>query len=274
MQTAHARRGSNSIRLVAVLLLMLGLVIPATAAAGLPNGRREKPTIVLVHGAWADETGWAQVVRELQKDGYKTVTPRLALESLEGDVAIVRAALDGIRGQKLLVAHSYGGFVVSNAAYGRWDVVGIVYTAAFVPDAGDSIVSLGAGYVESAAIHHLIFTGEPWNSLSFIDPAYFRAIFAADLSARQAAEFNDAQIPAHPSLLVTPSGPGAWHHLPTWYAISGKDLIIDPAQQRWMAERAGARIVEFKQDSHVGGYTVHAKQFSNLIEKAVRSTFH
>jgi pimeloyl-ACP methyl ester carboxylesterase len=226
---------------------------------------------VLVHGAWADETGWQQVVQELHRDGYNTVTPTLALESLEGDVAIVRAALDGVRGQKLLVAHSYGGFVVSNAALGRSDVVGIVYTAAFVPDEGDSIVSLGQGFIESAAIHHLIFTGEPWASPSFIDPAYFHEIFAADLSQGQAAEFNDAQIPANPALLVAPSGPGAWHDLPTWYAISDTDLIIDPAQQRWMAERAGATIIEFKKASHVGGYTVHAKQFSNLIVKAARS---
>jgi pimeloyl-ACP methyl ester carboxylesterase len=255
-----------------VALLLVASLIPAVASAGKGLGRGPKPTIVLVHGAWADPSGWAQVIDLLEADGYQTVAPRLDLHSIEGDVAIVRAALDAIPGDKLLVAHSYGGIVISNAAAGRTDILGLVYTAAFVPDEGDSIVTLGEGYTPPAALGHLVFTGDPWASPAYIDPAYFHEVFAADLTVEQAAEFNAAQQPANPAILVSPSGPVAWHDLPTWYAISGTDLIIDPALQRWMADRAGATTIEFKKDSHVGGYTVHARQFTNLIDKAARVT--
>src|SRR4051794_36805701 len=120
-----------------ILLASIALLLTLLPATALASKATTSPTIVLVHGAWADPSGWKQVVRELHDDGYRTVTPTLDLLSIEGDVAIVRATLDNIPGQKLLVAHSYGGIVISNAAYGRTDVLGLVYTAAFVPDQGD-----------------------------------------------------------------------------------------------------------------------------------------
>ena len=258
--------------LIAAAVLLLSSLTPVSVGAGNATGHGPKPTIVLVHGAWADPSGWEEVVNRLNKDGYQTVTPRLDLLSVEGDVAIVRAALDAICGEKILVAHSYGGFVISNASYGRSDIRALVYTAGFVPDEGESAATLFEGYAPSRALEHLVFTGEPWNSPAFIDPAFFHEVFAADLSARQAAKLNDAQQPAHPATLVTPSGPVGWHDLPIYYAVSGQDLVIDPNLQRFMAERAGATTIEFKKDSHAGGFTVHAHQFTNLIERAVRDT--
>jgi pimeloyl-ACP methyl ester carboxylesterase len=258
--------------ILAIVALLLVTLTPLAADAGKANGHGPKPTIVLVHGSWAGPSGWQQVVDRLHKNGYQTVTPTLDLLSIEGDAAIVRAALDAIAGDKILVAHSYGGIVVSNASYGRSDIRAIVYAAAFVPDQGETSLSLLEGYAPSAALDHLVFTGEPWNSPAFLDPAFFHEIFAADLSAEEAQEMNDAQQATHPATFLAPSGPVGWHDLPTYYAVSGQDLIIDPKLERWMAQRAGATTIEFKKASHVGGYTVHAQQFTNLIERAVRET--
>jgi pimeloyl-ACP methyl ester carboxylesterase len=258
--------------LIAAAALLLPLLLPISANAGNAYGHGPKPTIVLVHGAWADPSGWQQVVDRLQKDGYETVTPRLDLLTPDGDVAIVRAALDAIAGEKILVAHSYGGFVISNASAGRSDIRALVYTAGFVPDEGESAASLFEGYAPSAALEHLVFTGEPWNSPAFIDPAFFHEVFCADVSDEEAAAMNAAQQATHPAALFAPSGPVGWHDLPTYYAVSGQDLVIDPNLQRFMAQRAGATTIEFKKASHAGGFTVHAHQFTNLIERAVRET--
>jgi len=269
----------NPSKLGRSFLSVIAVVLVALLVAGVPVLARDnaahfdrRPTIVLVHGAWADASGWNRVVAELRDDGFKTVAPTLDLNSIDGDVAIVRAALDRIPGKKILVAHSYGGIVISNAAYGRSDVLGLVYSAAFVPDAGDSIVSLGQGFVQSEALNHLIFTGEPFASPAYIDPAFFPQYFAQDLSPRLAAKLNAAQRPINTPILFTPSGLVAWHTLPSWYAVSGSDLIIDPAEQRWMAARAGATTITFNNASHIGGIVAHADGFTALIEKAVRVT--
>lgn len=166
---------------VLALVAAAALLGSASATAGA------KPTIVLVHGAWASPAGWDEVVAALRKDGYATATPGLELGSVAGDVATVRATLDGIPGEKILVAHSYGGFVISNAAFGRPDVLALVYTAAFVPDEGESLLSLGAGYQPPAALAHLVWTGAPFASPAFIEPSFFREDFAQDLNPKLAA---------------------------------------------------------------------------------------
>ncbi len=271
-----ARRSWTRALLLAALVVLVALTAPTTTASANPGGNEDprKPTIVLVHGAWAGPSSWDKVVARLHDDGYRTATPTLDMLSLDGDIATVRATLDQIRGQKILVGHSYGGFVISNAAYGRSDVRGLVYAAAFVPDQGDTIVSLGEGFQPSEVFGHLIFTGDPFASPAYIDPAFFRQFFAQDLRPRLTAKLNAAQRPINAPILFTPSGPVAWHSLPSWYAVSGADLMIDPAQQRWMATRAGSTTVEFADASHVGGIIRYASQFTKLIEHAVKVTTH
>ncbi len=255
--------------------LILSIVLAAFSGPAVATQNAvatDEPIIVLVHGAWASPSGWDMTVARLEKNGYTAVTPRLDLLGIASDAEIVEATLDAIPGDKLLVGHSYGGTVISNAAYGRSDVVGLVYTAAFVPDEGDSIVSLGEGFVPSEVLHHLEWTGEPFASLAFIEREAFPWVFAGDLSPRQAERLNAGQQPASPAILVTPSGPAAWHDLPSWYAVSGRDLVIDPAQQRWMAQRAGSTTVEFDEASHVGGYTHYVNRFTKLIERAIQAS--
>ena len=268
----RAVRGSTRSRLlrlmVVIAVVLMVSVLPTMARAD----SSERPTIVLVHGAWASSEGWDMVVAGLQKDGYRTATPTLGLQSIAEDVAIVRAALENILGPKILVAHSYGGFVISNAASGRSDVLGLVFTAAFVPDQGDSIFSLGAGFHTSEAFNHFIWTGTPFASPAFIDPAFFAQFFCQDLNPNLEATLNAEQIPLNFSIALTPSGPVAWHTLPSWYAISGKDLMIDPAEELFMAQRAGATTIVFPAASHAGGITHYATGFVKLIEEAVQQT--
>jgi pimeloyl-ACP methyl ester carboxylesterase len=245
---------------------MLSISVFATSARAAESG----PTIVFVHGAFASPAGWDRVVNALHKDGYQTATPALGLESVAGDVAIVRATLDSIPGDKILVGHSYGGFVITNAAVGRGDVRGLVYTAAYVPDVNETITTLGEGYTPGAFLTHLVPAG-PF-PLFIVDPQRFPQDFAQDLNPKLAAEIAAQQRPTSLALFVTPSGPPAWNGLPSWYAVSGEDRAIDPELQRFMAQRAESTTVEFDEASHVGGLTHYAARFVKLIEQAIDAT--
>jgi len=262
----------SAVAIAFVVMLVASIPVLAQEAAGDTG---TLPSIVLVHGAFAGPSGWNEVVARLQRDGYSTTAVTLGGISVAGDIAIVQSTLDGIPGNKILVAHSYGGFVISNAAFGRSDVLGLVYTTGYVPDEGDSLSSLGEGYQLPAWASppfppgHLQFTPFPF---AILDPVYFRDDFAQDLNPKLAASLSAGQIPVSLEVLSTPSGPVAWHNLPTWYAVSAMDRIIDPALQRWMAQRAGATIIEFDDASHAGGFTHYATRFVHLIEDAVQAT--
>ena len=178
-------------------------------ALGFRHQRRaaaSKPTIVLVHGAFASPAGWGPVTDALHKDGYQTATPALGLVSVAGDVAIVRSTLDSIPGDKILVGHSYGGFVITNAATGRKDVRGLVYTAAYVPDDTETINSLSVGYKPPSFLAHLV----PAPAFPFVidNPQFFPEDFAQDLNPKLGAEIAAEQVPTSVNLFGTPSGPG------------------------------------------------------------------
>jgi pimeloyl-ACP methyl ester carboxylesterase len=251
--------------LIAAATLMLSLFAFSTTA----RAAESKPTIVLVHGAFASPDGWGKVTNALHKDGYQTATPTLGLTSVAEDVAIVRSTLDSIPGDKILVGHSYGGFVITNAASGRTDVRGLVYTAAYVPDNGETITALGEGYTPGAFLDHLVFDPFPF---ALVDPQFFPEDFAQDLNPKLGAEIAAQQRPTSLGLFVTPSDSAAWHTLPSWYAVSAHDRAIDPALQRFMAQRAGSTTVKFAAASHVGGLTHYKARLVKLIEQAAAAT--
>ncbi|HEV7564435.1 MAG TPA: alpha/beta hydrolase [Microbacteriaceae bacterium] len=257
-------------------LLAFGALIAAALMLSLPafstsaRAAESDPTIVLVHGAFASPAGWDGVADALHKDGYQTATPALGLTSVSGDVATVRSTLDSIPGDKILVGHSYGGFVTTNAASGRSDVRGLVYTAAYVPDSGETINNLNVGYAPGAFLTHLVFA--PLFPFVIVDPHFFPADFAQDLNPKLAAEIAAAQRPTSLGLFVTASGRAAWPALPSWYAVSGHDRAIDPALQRFMAQRAGSTTVQFADASHIGGLTHYRARFVKLIERAIDAT--
>ena len=134
-------------------LITAALMCSLSALSTSARAAESKPTIVLVHGAFASPAGWSRVADALHKDGYQTATPALGLVSVSEDVAIVRSTLDAIPSDKILVGHSYGGFVITNAASGRTDVLGLVYTAAYVPDNGETITALGEGVGAGVGSH-------------------------------------------------------------------------------------------------------------------------
>jgi pimeloyl-ACP methyl ester carboxylesterase len=256
----------------AAIVALSALTATGSAVSATAVKTDAKPTVVLVHGAFASPAAWDRVAAALHKDGYETATPALVLDSVAGDVSIVQATLDSIGGDKILVGHSYGGFVISNAAVRRTDVLGLVYTAAYVPDAGETIASLNVGFVPPAflAPGHLVLA--PALPDVIIDPRFFREDFAQDLNPKLAADMAAAQHPTSLALLASSSGPGAWHTLPSWYAVSAADRVIDPDLQRLMAERAGSTVVQFDDASHAGGFTHYATRFVKLIEQAARAT--
>jgi pimeloyl-ACP methyl ester carboxylesterase len=271
--TRTTNRKAARSRLIGATAAIIALVaLVATASAATASASDVKPTIVLVHGAFASPAAWLRVTEALHKEGYETATPALGLESLAGDVSIVQGALDSIAGGKILVGHSYGGFVISNAAVGRTDVRGLVYTAAYVPDTGETIAGLNTGFAPPAflAPGHLVFA--PSFPFVTIDPQFFHDDFAQDLNPKLAADMAAAQHPTSLAILGSTSGPGAWHTLPSWYAVSGADRVIDPDLQRFMAGRAGSTVVQFDDASHAGGFTHYATRFVKLIEQAAQAT--
>src|SRR5262245_27739112 len=264
---AVARRG-RVVRLG--VLVVAALVLSLSAFSTSAGASESNPTVVFVHGAFASPDGWEGVADALHKDGYQTATPALSLTSVAADVAIVRSTLDSIPGDKILVGHSYGGFVISNAASGRSDVRGLVYTAAYVPDSGETITSLSAGFAPPTFLEHLIFA--PSFPFVIVDPQFFPDDFAQDLNPKLGAEIAAQQRPTSLALFIDPSGPAAWHSLPSSYAVSAHDRPIDPALQRVMAQRAGSTTIEFAAASHVGGLTHYKARFVKLIERAIAAT--
>jgi pimeloyl-ACP methyl ester carboxylesterase len=269
-QSVTVDRRARLLRFGALIAAALMLSLAAFSASARAAKADPTATIVLVHGAFASPAGWDGVAAALHKDGYQTATPALGLASVSDDVAIVQSTLDSIPGDKILVGHSYGGFVITNAASGRSDVRGLVYTAAYVPDINETINSLSVGYAPGAFQAHLVLA--PSLPFTIVDPQFFPEDFAQDLNPKLGAEIAAQQRPTSLFLFGTPSGPAAWHQLRSWYAVSAHDRAIDPALQRFMAQRAGSTTVQFAAASHVGGLTHYKARFVKLIEQAAQAS--
>jgi pimeloyl-ACP methyl ester carboxylesterase len=209
-----------------------------------------KATIVLVHGAWADAWSWAGVIERLQRDGFTCTAPPNNLRGPSADAAYVRAYLETLPGPIVLVAHSYGGFVITNAATGLANVKALVYVDAFIPDEGQPAgaltgaeSALAAAATDPASLFKLV-PGADGTVDGYLLPATVEASFANDLAPEQAALITATQRPAAVAGFGEPSGPPAWRDIAAWAVIGTQDRIITPGSQRQMAERAGATIVE------------------------------
>lgn len=208
------------------------------------------PTVVLVHGAFADAGSWAGVVLALQAAGVNVQAPANPLRDVSSDAAYLASVANQIPGPVLLVGHSYGGVVISNASPMAENIVGLVYIAAYLPDEGETLQAMAEQATDSLvgpALRPAQFpTGDsatPGTEF-YVDPAAFPAVVAADLPAEQAAVLAASQRPVSAMAFGEPSGPVGWKSLPSWAAISPNDLAIGPSGERFMAERAGAEIVE------------------------------
>lgn len=192
--------------------------------------------IVLVHGAWADGSGWEGVYRALAARGYHVSIVQNPLTSLADDVAAVNRVLARQEGAALLVGHSYGGAVITEAGNAD-NVAGLVYVAAFAPDAGESVSTLIAGGQEAPLQPSA-------DGFLFFNPSVFPQAFAQDVSADRAAFLAAAQVPTAGVAFATPVTRAAWRSKPSFYVLSTEDRIIPPAAQRQMAGRAKATVTE------------------------------
>jgi pimeloyl-ACP methyl ester carboxylesterase len=196
--------------------------------------------IVLVHGGFVDGSGWRGVYDHLTADGYRVAVVQNPTLSLAGDVAATRQVLDGLDGPAVLVGHSYGGVVITEAG-NHPHVAALAYIAAFAPDKGESVSSLIADPAPGAPVPPIL---PPRNGYLFLDRDRFAASFAADVPEAAAAFMADSQVPWGVDALEGSVSEPAWQTKPSWYLVATDDRMIPPAAQRAMSERAGATVTE------------------------------
>jgi pimeloyl-ACP methyl ester carboxylesterase len=242
--------------------LLRRIAVLATAFAALATlpaaAQAAKPTVVLVHGAFADASGWYGVQTILEDKGYKVLSPPNPLRGVSADSAYIKSALSQISGPIVLVGHSYGGMVITNAATGNPNVKALVYIAAYAPDAGDTVLTLSAlgkqGQIGPATLDIKNFPN-PDGSIGqegTIKLNVFHDIFAADLSKKLARNMALAQRPASLVALGEPSGPPAWKTIPSYYMIAGADKAIGADAEKARAARINPKkTVTVKGASHV-----------------------
>jgi pimeloyl-ACP methyl ester carboxylesterase len=221
--------------------------------------------IVLVHGGFVDGAGWESVYKILKKDGYKVSIVQNPTISLEGDVATTKRVLATQDGPAILVGHSYGGAVITEAGSDP-KVAGLVYITAFAPDKGESVAALIKDPPPGAPVPPIL---PPQDGYLLLDKAKFAASFAGDVETEKAAFMADSQVPWGLEALSGKISEPAWKSKPSWYLIATEDKMIPPDAQRAMSKRAGATVVEVK-----GSHAIYVSQpeaVAVLIEQAAKS---
>ncbi|WP_248739043.1 alpha/beta fold hydrolase [Pseudomonas sp. MWU12-2029] len=252
-------------RTLTALTLATGLCLGVSAFA-----QSAKPTVVLVHGAFADASSWNGVAKILEKDGYTVIAAANPLRGVKSDGAAVSALLSSIQSPVVLVGHSYGGNVISEAANDHANVKALVYVSAFAPEAGETVAGLAGKFPGSTLGPTLaapVALADGGKDL-YIQQSKFHDQFAADVPAAQAALMAATQRPVTEAALNEQAGTPAWKHIPSWYIYGDKDRNIPPQAMAFMAQRADAKAVEVvKGGSHVVMVSNPAP-VARLIEKA------
>lgn len=212
---------------------------------------------MLVHGSFADASSWSAVIPALQKRGYPVVAAANPLQGLAGDSTYLKNELAQIKGPIVLVGHSYGGLVISNAATGNPNVRALVYIAAFAPlqgETGNQLIAHAPGGLLGPQVLNVGGYPTPDGQVvleATVKPSAFRPIFAADVPASLTKIAAASQRPTALSTLSDPAGPPAWKRIPSWYLVAGADKAIGAANERFMAKRMHATTVEAKRASHI-----------------------
>jgi pimeloyl-ACP methyl ester carboxylesterase len=222
----------------------------------------EEGTVVLVHGGFVDGSGWQGVYSILRKDGYNVSVVQNPTLSLEDDVAVVKRAIDAQGEPVILVAHSYGGAVLTEAG-NHPNVAALVYIAAFAPDKGESVNTLIADPPPGAPVPPIL---PPQDGFLFLDREKFAASFAADVDPELATFMADSQVPWGVDALGGTISEPAWRSKPSWYLVTTEDRMIPPPAQREMSKRAGSTVVEVEASHSV--YVSQPAAVAELIEKA------
>jgi pimeloyl-ACP methyl ester carboxylesterase len=261
MNLARAAQPARLRLIIIAAVLAVATLVAVTAQAASAHassshvfrwGGGPKPTIVLEHGAWADASSWDGVIRLLQDDGFTVYAPPNPLRGVSYDSSYLKDFLSTIPGPIVLVGHSYGGFVITNAATGNPNVKALVYVDAFIPAQGETLLSLTSAQPGSclagnpADIFNLVpYPGAPTGDVdTYIKQSLVPSCFASGLPASQAAVIAATQRPLAASTLQEPSGTPAWKTIPSWDVIGTADEVLPPAEQLFMAKRAGAHITK------------------------------
>jgi pimeloyl-ACP methyl ester carboxylesterase len=211
----------------------------------------DRPAIVLVHGGFVDGSGWESVYKILRKDGYTVRVVQNPTISLAGDVAVTRRVVNALEGPVILVGHSYGGAVITEAGNDP-KVAGLVYIAAFAPDKGESVSSLIKDPPPGAPVPPIL---PPQDGFLLLDQTKFAASFAGDVDAEAAAFMAESQVPWGVEALGGSISEAAWRTRPSWYLVTTEDRMIPPPAQRFMATRAGSSVVEV-----AGSHSIYVSQ--------------
>jgi pimeloyl-ACP methyl ester carboxylesterase len=232
-----------------------------------------KPTVVLVHGAFAESSSWSGVVSRLLADDYPVLAAAVPLRGVKADSAYLASVLEAIEGEIVLVAHSYGGMLASNAAVGNENVKALVFVGGFAPEAGETAVELSSRFEGSTLGETLAaFPLPDGNTDLYIRQDRYHGQFAADSSPEAAAVLGATQRPITEAALNEAAGEPAWKTVPSWFLFGSDDKNIPVAAHRFMAERAGSRrTVELEGGSHTVGIP-EAAQVVDLIREAAAAT--
>ena len=242
------------------LLLLAMLPLAALALAAAP-----KPSIVLVHGAFADASGWAKIIPILEHDGYYVTAVQIPLTSLGDDIATTKRVLDAQKDPVVVVGHSYGGAVITGAAAGSKNVKSLVYVAAFAPDDNEPLGAAGSKFAAPPLNAALVPDSA---GFLYVDRAKFHEDFCKDLPASEARVMAATQKPLHKSVFEAAVPVAAWKTIPTWFIVSSNDHAINPDLERFYAKRANAKTTEIA-SSHVS-FLSHPKEVAKVIEAAAK----
>ena len=272
MKPKNCSRAAISAALLALGCIgMLGMPV-GSASASEPESA--KPTIVLVHGAFADSSSWDGVISKLQGDGYNVIAAADPLRDLKSDSDYVSDIVKNVNGPVVLVGHSYGGAIITNAATSAGNVKALIYVAAYAPDNNENAFDLTGefpGSILPGALAPPIALPDGAHDL-YILQEKFRSVFAADVPEKQAERMAATQRPVTDSALKGASGPPAWKSIPSWFVYGSADMVIPPAAHAFMAERAGAKkTIAVKGASHVVMVS-HPAVVANLIEEGATGT--
>jgi pimeloyl-ACP methyl ester carboxylesterase len=272
----RSRRTLIVVAVLAVVALLVPLWVGGLASANPSQGDGPRPTIVLVHGDWADGSSWSGVIERLQRRGFTVVAPPNPLRGPSSDAPYLASFLQTIPGPIVLVAHSYGGFVITNAATGNANVKALVYIDAFIPDIGQTLAELAAGSCldPATAFNAVPVPGGVVDVYlrSEANPPYpgFSECFANGVNRSRAAVLAAVQRPAALNQFGEPSGAPAWETIPSWSLIGTADRVITPAQQQAMSTNAGAQISTVNA-GHLSP-VIRPNAVTNIIETAVDAT--
>jgi pimeloyl-ACP methyl ester carboxylesterase len=228
--------------------------------------QNSKTSIVLVHGAFADGSSWNKVIPLLEAEGFAVTAVQNPLKSLSEDVATTKRVIDAQKGNVVLVGHSYGGAVITEAAAGNSKVKALVYVAAFAPDAGETLGALGERFPASPLGTAVVPDSA---GFLFIDREKVADVFANDLPKEEAALLAATQKPLAAAIFGEPLKAAAWKSIPSWYVVSTQDRAINPELERFMAKRMNAKTEELKA-SHVS-FISNPDEIAKVIESAAAS---